>query len=118
MNSSIGQEHSARKRSIRNVLWMALAVLALSGSGCAGGGEGDRCNPFFSHNDCNDPLVCTSFTLPGTMTACGESYCCPANGLSSNANCSTPPPGCVVDSGGSGDDGGGDAQTGTDGRSE
>jgi hypothetical protein len=123
MNSSMFAKTSSYVARLGLVVLALAATIAITEAGCTlsewgGGGEGDRCNPFLSHNDCNDPLVCTSFTLPGTMTACGESYCCPASGTSSNANCNTVPPGCVVDSGGTGDDGGGEAQVGGDGGSE
>lgn len=72
-------------------------VLALTGQtmGCDGGREGDRCVPVtlpngssgFSHNDCNDGLTCTTIVDPASGATCGESYCCPTNGPSSNPYC-------------------------------
>jgi hypothetical protein len=65
-----------------------LGVLAAAGAyagGClppdaGGGGEGDRCNPSLSHNECGGSLVCTQ------PTDCPENYCCPTSG-SSNPLC-------------------------------
>jgi hypothetical protein len=57
-------------------LSLGIAILTL-GAGCDGGREGERCNPFLSHNDCNDGLTCQQ---PAT---CAENYCCPANASSS-----------------------------------
>jgi hypothetical protein len=63
--------------------------------GCAlggGGGEGDRCNPDLSHNDCNSGLTCQVPADPVTGATCGESYCCPTpatgspNGYCNGAN--------------------------------
>jgi hypothetical protein len=58
-----------------------VAVLGIAGSmsaGClppdaGGGGEGDRCNPLLSHNECGSGLSCTQ------PTDCPENYCCPAD---------------------------------------
>ncbi len=60
---------------------VALALAMLVANGCDGGREGERCNPLLSHDDCNGGLVCTQ---PAT---CAESYCCPANGSSTNPFC-------------------------------
>ena len=57
---------------------LLFAMLALTGLGCDGGREGDRCNPLLSHSDCNDGLSCQQ---PAT---CAESYCCPASSSSSS----------------------------------
>jgi hypothetical protein len=58
---------------------IALALVAFSG-GCDTGNEGDRCNPYQSHDECGDGLVCsgpgTSHPLPGN---CVENYCCPSD---------------------------------------
>jgi hypothetical protein len=62
-----------------------LAVTAIVGFGCGTPGEGDRCNPSLSHDECSGDLVCTQ------PPNCPENYCCPANGTSSNPNCQ---PGC------------------------
>ena len=63
-------------------LAVALVSIALLGNGCAGGGEGDRCNPNLSHNECDNGLTCVQ---PST---CAESYCCPSDpAKSSNGYC-------------------------------
>jgi len=64
------------------------ALVAATALGCEpGGGEGDRCNPDRSSNECGDGLTC------GQPPFCPESYCCPANVTpSSNAFCQ---PGCA-----------------------
>ena len=67
-------------------------LLALVGStaACDGGREGDRCVPQsvgFSHNDCNSGLTCTTIVDPASGATCGESYCCPSDGTSSNPYC-------------------------------
>jgi hypothetical protein len=57
-----------------------LAVFGILGAlavGClppdaGGGGEGDRCNPYLSHDECGSGLSCTQ------PTDCPENYCCPA----------------------------------------
>lgn len=54
---------------------IALLPLVLA---CKGGSEGERCNPYLSHDECGGDLVCsgpsTSHPLAGT---CVENYCCP-----------------------------------------
>ena len=63
------------------VLLVAAGMVAL-GNGCDGGREGERCNPFLSHNECGDGLSCQQ---PGT---CAENYCCPTPATSSaNPSC-------------------------------
>jgi hypothetical protein len=98
-----------------------VAALGLAPAGCVGGWwdsnipEGDRCNPYDSHNDCSSGLQCTvsawqvanqgtvantGTTVPflsagaGTNTSgafnvllyCAENYCCPVD---TNGNLST-----------------------------
>ncbi len=80
----------------------ALASFALIHPACgvSEGGEGDRCNPNLSHNECDDALTCIQ---PG---ACPENYCCPANpATSKNAFCRGDQSVCPSDSG-TGNDGG------------
>ena len=67
-------------------------LLALTGptTACDGGREGDRCVPQsvgFSHDDCNSGLTCTTIVDPASGATCGESYCCPSSGPSSNPYC-------------------------------
>jgi hypothetical protein len=69
------------------VILFGLAIPALA---CVGGREGDRCIPVsagFSHNDCYSGLTCTTIVDPVSGATCGESYCCPTDGLSGNPNC-------------------------------
>ena len=67
-----------------------LLALASQTIACVGGREGDRCIPQsagFSHNDCNSGLTCTTIVDPASGATCGESYCCPSDGTSSNPAC-------------------------------
>jgi len=103
---------------------VGLVALALAEAGCTGGwdysnvSEGDRCNPYDSHNECSSGLACTvsswQVAEQGTVSAqgntvlflasgagpvlefCPENYCCPVDAdgnltTSSNPNCQ---PGC------------------------
>jgi hypothetical protein len=72
-----------------------LSSFALLEPACTGnGGEGDRCNPYLSHDECDNGLVCT---IPG---ACPEAYCCPQNAkASSSAFCRGDPSVCPSDGG-------------------
>ncbi len=63
----------------------AVTSLVLLASACDGGGEGDRCNPNLSHDECGTGLSCQQ------PAYCPESYCCPTSGSSSNPFCQ---PGC------------------------
>jgi hypothetical protein len=78
---------------------VGLAGVVVLGNGCDGGREGERCNPFSSHDECNAGLSCQQ---PST---CAENYCCPspASG-SSNPYCNGAacPPG-AADAGGDAD---------------
>jgi hypothetical protein len=80
------------------VLWIT-ALLSCSVLGCAEGGEGDRCNPLLSHDECGgQALVCsgpsTPYPLPG---ACVENYCCPKDpSKSSSPSCNGTDPACAV----------------------
>jgi hypothetical protein len=71
-------------------------VVAVGGSGCEAGREGDRCvlplittdagtTGYRSSDECGSGLACTQ------PANCPESYCCPTNGTSSNPYCQ---PGC------------------------
>jgi len=104
--------HLAR---IGALVTVGLVALAVAAAGCTGGwdysnvSEGNRCNPYDSHNECGSGLACTvsawqlanqSGTLgsgAGPMLEfCPENYCCPVDGngnltTSSNSNCQ---PGC------------------------
>jgi hypothetical protein len=72
-----------------SLLVVSLAVTAaIAAAGCTaeewgGGGEGDRCNPDLSHDECGSGLACTQPAL------CPENYCCPTSGQSSNGYCQT-----------------------------
>lgn len=83
-----------RNRAVRAAaLGLALALVA----GCdEQGAEGDRCNPYLSHNDCNGGLVCAGHAPSAvTIPFCQENFCCPVddngNITGSNPNCQ---PGC------------------------
>ncbi|HXX67432.1 MAG TPA: hypothetical protein VEK07_09640 [Polyangiaceae bacterium] len=71
-------------------------VLALAAGCDEQGAEGDRCNPYLSHNDCNSGLICSGYP-PSTVVIpfCQENYCCPVdsngNVTGTNPNCQ---PGC------------------------
>jgi hypothetical protein len=68
----------------------------LTWTGCNGAGEGDRCNPLRSSDECGSGLFCSGSPL-GLAAAhpidfCPNNYCCPANVTpSDSANCQ---PGC------------------------
>ncbi len=67
-----------------------LLALASQTTACVGGREGDRCIPQsvgFSHNDCNSGLTCMTIVDPASGATCGESYCCPSDGTSTNPAC-------------------------------
>ena len=89
MNTSIFESRILTVRRLVALFGLATAFALFGGAGCAGGGEGDRCipSPPFSHNDCNGDLVCTTIVDPATGATCGESYCCKADGTSTNSNC-------------------------------
>ena len=76
---------SVLTRTLACVALLSAALVSGAG-GCAGGGEGDRCNPDLSHNDCNNGLTCQQ------PPQCPENYCCPSTGTSSNPKCQ---PGCT-----------------------
>ena len=85
-------------------LLVSSMALALAAPGCNEGGEGNRCNPLLSHDECGGSnLVCsgpgTSHPLPGS---CVENYCCPPDPTtSSNPECNGTDPVCGVMDGGS-----------------
>jgi hypothetical protein len=65
------------------ILFGLIASAALAVAGCDQGGEGDRCNPNLSHDECGGGLSCQQ------PAECPEFYCCPTNGTSSNPFCQT-----------------------------
>jgi hypothetical protein len=95
-------------RPLARVLLLASTIAGISiiANGCDGGGEGDRCNPNLSHNDCGEGLTCMQ---PAT---CVESYCCPSDpSTSSNPFCNGQA--CPAVDGGAGEAGGDDSSTTT-----
>jgi hypothetical protein len=90
MNSIAMKKYVLRTAPIVILLAGLAAALMSTAAGCTlnewgGGGEGDRCNPLLSHDECGSGLQCTQPAF------CPENYCCPANGTSSNPVCQ---PGC------------------------
>jgi hypothetical protein len=78
------------------------AALVLGAGACNEAGQGDRCNPLRSSNECGSGLVCAGNPI-GQSSAhpipfCPENYCCPANadGTVDYASASSPycQPGC------------------------
>jgi hypothetical protein len=88
---------------------LALLGLGLVIVACEQGGEGDRCNPDLSHNECNSGLTCQQ-PLP-----CVENYCCPVDpSTSTSPYCQGSPSVCPSeDAGGAPEDAGGDAGSDT-----
>jgi hypothetical protein len=75
-----------RKSLLTRIVTIAVVAggLAVLGSGCDGGNEGDRCVPtsLLSSDECGSGLSCQQ------IGGCGESYCCPSDpSKSSNAYC-------------------------------
>jgi hypothetical protein len=56
------------------VLVVGVGVITASAVGCNTGGQGERCNPLLSHNECGSGLVCN-----GSISDCPEAYCCPTD---------------------------------------
>jgi hypothetical protein len=88
MNSSTFAKTSSYVARLGLVVLALAATIAITEAGCTlnewgGGGEGDRCNPFLSHDECGNGLQCTQPAL------CPENYCCPTNGASNNPFCQT-----------------------------
>jgi hypothetical protein len=88
MNASRFTKFNSSVRYLGLALVAFLAVVVASAGAClppdaGGGGEGDRCNPSLSHNECGSGLTCTQ------PTDCPENYCCPTSGNSSNPFCQT-----------------------------
>jgi hypothetical protein len=75
-------ERSRRSRIRSSLLALALAVAAAA---CTIGHEGERCNPYLTHDECSPGLACTQ------PVDCPERYCCATSGPSRNAFCQ---PGC------------------------
>jgi hypothetical protein len=88
MNSSTNAKTSSYVARLGWAVLALAATVAVTEAGCTlnewgGGGEGDRCNPFLSHDECGSGLQCTQPSL------CPENYCCPTSGTSSNPFCQT-----------------------------
>jgi len=62
---------------------LALTFLLACAAGCdEQGAEGDRCNPYDSHNDCSSGLVCAGSSMTpaaAIIPFCPEDYCCPVD---------------------------------------
>jgi hypothetical protein len=92
---------SGLRRWGASVLGVAGALL-LGAGGCNEAGQGDRCNPLRSSNECGSGLVCAGNPIgQSTMypiAFCPENYCCPVDsaGNVDFANASSPfcQPGC------------------------
>ncbi len=85
------------------VCLVALAgALVLGAGACNEAGQGDRCNPLRSSNECSGSLVCAGNPIGQSTTYpipfCPENYCCPVNsdGTVDFANATSPycQPGC------------------------
>jgi hypothetical protein len=68
---------------LASCLAVVLGAVALTGMGCSGIGEGDRCNALRSSDECASGLVCSGYPV-GLATDhpidfCPNNYCCPAN---------------------------------------
>jgi hypothetical protein len=92
MKTSTVHVGTKAKWALRGAALVAMACWGLvAPAGCAeggGGGEGDRCDPALSHNECNGDLTCQIPADPITGATCGESYCCPTPAtLSGNDYC-------------------------------
>ena len=98
---------TSEKRIQRLGRWGAgvLAVagaLVLGAGGCNEAGQGDRCNPLRSSNECGSGLVCAGNPIGQSaaypIAFCPENYCCPVDsaGNVDFANASSPfcQPGC------------------------
>jgi len=85
-STKVGKRYSKMLRA--GFVAITLVASVVVGAACTaeewgGGGEGDRCNPNLSHNECGGGLQCTQPAL------CPENYCCPTSGVSGNAYCQT-----------------------------
>jgi hypothetical protein len=84
MNTS--KENGLKRRLFARVaIGVAALAIGVIAVACEQGGEGDRCNPDLSHDECNAGLTCTQ------PVNCPENYCCPTNGSSTDPFCQ---PGC------------------------
>jgi hypothetical protein len=58
-------------------------ALIVGNAGCNQAGQGDRCNPLRSSNECGGGLVCAGnpigMSAASPIPFCPENYCCPAN---------------------------------------
>jgi hypothetical protein len=70
------------------VLLAGVGALVTASVGCDTGGQGERCNPSLSHNECGSGLACNS-----TITDCPEAYCCPTDPTKVTSNFCQP--GCA-----------------------
>ena len=92
------------KNGVRGALVAALLGSGLIVVACEQGGEGNRCNPDLSHDECGSGLTCQQ-PLP-----CVENYCCPVDrSTSTNPYCQGAPSVCPSDdAGATADDAGSD----------
>jgi hypothetical protein len=105
MKSSALANRSFLAHASTVMVTLTLGLFAV-GTGCVGGGDGDRCNPLLSHDECNDGLTCVQ---PST---CVESYCCPSDpSKSTSPFCRGDPGACPAPEAGADASGAGDAST-------
>jgi hypothetical protein len=116
MTRTMADKIRTKVTTLSRALVVAVAsALTIGAVGCQPGvGEGERCNPFLSHDECGDGLMCTNPSYAPTGATCGESYCCPINGMSGNDYCNginemtcPIPPSSSSSSAAGSDDGGG-----------
>jgi len=102
MNTSTFEKRIPKLGRVGACLVALAAALVLGAGACNEGGQGDRCNPLRSSNECGGGLVCAGNPI-GQSSAhpipfCPENYCCPANadGTVDYAAASSPycQPGC------------------------
>jgi hypothetical protein len=63
-------------KSVSRLFSLVLTLLVA----CAIGRDGERCNPYLTHDECGPGLACTQ------PVDCPESYCCPASDPSSSTS--------------------------------
>jgi hypothetical protein len=105
MNTSIVSKRRSELVGVA-ALFAAGSLIALLSAHCYPSvSEGERCNPYLSHNECaGDPGI--SCVVPSP--SCSVAYCCGPS--STSDNCLGKAPDCVMpEAGADGDDGGGEA---------